>query len=115
MSNYVIIAREHMRQFLTERFFAAIDLPNIKELVYGKVIAHNVCLRVYTSIPKDGSISREVGRDAIRLLVMKRLTDGRVIPAMKKSKKVYRVEGWRENLQKRIDELTKEYGEYRNG
>lgn len=112
MSEYIAIPRQDMLSFLTERGFKEVtDLP-ASEVVYGRVIKTDVCLRVYTSLSKYGDLDTVRGRgaDAIRLLVVRRYhSPERVVPIMKKAWKVYRVKGWRENLQRDIGVLVEHY------
>lgn len=117
MSTYLAITKQDMTAFLESLGFTLIHLPNTKEMVYGKVIKKDICLRIYTSISQRSDVARRNGGDAIRCLVVRRYvkaTDGKnytVRPIMKEAKRVFRVTGWKKNLQARIEELTKEFGE----
>ena len=104
MPSFYPITYEEMDTFLTTQGFAVIYLPKVAEMVYGKVIDKNVCVRVYTGIV--GEISRDKGNDAIRVVVVKRFYNGTIKPITSNVSRVNRTEGWKENLQKRIDNVT---------
>jgi hypothetical protein len=102
------IKTEDMHNFLTAIGFTRINAitAQSRELVYGKIIKHGICLRVYTSLV--GEQVRTVGADAIRLAVVKRQPDGSII-GIGKAKRVHRVENWRANLLSRIMETTERF------
>lgn len=108
MSTYVQISLEDMKHFLEERGFKQIPLPGTVEAVYAKRVYHNedsriqLSLRVYTGI--SGGVSREKGKDAIRCAVFWRNAEG-VIKMVGGSKRVHRVEGWRKNLESRLNDV----------
>lgn len=109
MAHAVVITRDQMEALLIPQGFQAISLPRTVELVYAKIV-RNVdnqaySLRVYTSINPDG-ISRAVGADAIRVNTWVKIKDQQQVEHILEvggSKRVHRVEGWRNNLQDRID------------
>lgn len=103
MTNYCHITALEMDAFLTKLGFQRLTLTNVKELVYGRRLDKNgfqISLRVYTSI--SGNMSRDVGEDAIRTNLWYRSPTGPV--KLSGSKRVNRVQGWRQNLEKRIKE-----------
>jgi len=100
MASYVNISRTEMVEFLGEQGFKEVQLENTREMVLGKIVAKNICLRVYTGIV--GDISRDVGRDAIRVGVFFRRPDATIVKVAG-SKRVHRVAGWRKNLADRLD------------
>ena len=102
---YYAISLLEMHNYLSSLQFQPILLP-CKEKVYGKIIDKNVCLRIYTGIVNNES--RECGEDAIRLCLVKRMSDGKVKGIMKTAR-VYRVEGWQHNLSKRVETIIEEY------
>lgn len=65
MAEYTDISREEMVDFLAPQGFVELSLPNTKEMVMGKLVAKDVCMRVYTSIVDD--TNRDNGKDAIRV------------------------------------------------
>lgn len=95
-------------QFLEERSFQRIDLPGTNEVVFGRVYSHFVegqwaiplTLRVYTTI-ELGQV-RGRGADAIRVLVVAALPDNKIVP-IGSTKRVHRVENWKENLAQRLN------------
>ena len=104
MAHYTNITAEEMEQFLAAKGFAKIALPGTIELVYGKRVKQDdlqLSLRCYTGIA--GENSRKVGEDAIRVNLWMRTSQGRLIK-LGGSKRVHRVEGWRNNLGKRLDD-----------
>lgn len=106
MANYVNITQQEIEEFLLPQGFQKMELPNVKELVYGKRIDQDglpLCLRVFTGINPDGN-SRTVGEDAMRCYLIWKREDGdtRIIAS---SKRVHRVKGWRNNLDERIATL----------
>lgn len=104
---YTPITLQQMGELLTPQGFRVMNL-SIAEMVYGKRLAKNVCLQVYTSIDRTG-YARDCGSDAIRVAVVRWYPGGRS-KGIGKSKRVHRTQGWRENLQSRIDALEAEYG-----
>jgi len=84
------ISATEMNALLTKWGFQRMKLPGTTELVYGKGFkvsnGRNLTCRIYTAINPSGE-SRARGSDAIRVCIMG-----------KKSRKVLRVENWKENL-----------------
>jgi hypothetical protein len=92
-----------MDDFLTLRGFIPLQLPKIKERVYGKIVYPKICVRVYTGIV--GEDSRGCGSDAIRVVAVKRMQDKQIKPVSPADSKVYRLENWKANLTIRIDNV----------
>lgn len=77
MAQYYNITVEEMDSFLLPQGFKRIELPGTSELVYGKRIDNNnlpLTLRVYTGIDPTG-LSREVGKDAMRVNLFTKIPD----------------------------------------
>lgn len=129
MPSYHPITLEEAWEFLVPQGFIKTNLPGVKEIVFSKRVDKDglpLSLRVYTGINPDGN-SRTVGADAIRCVLFWRMPDG-VVKKIATSKRVHRVEGWKDNLQNRIETLkpgprcqcgapmvlrgTKKYGEF---
>jgi hypothetical protein len=92
-----------MREFLSALGFSQIPpetLPGTKEIVYGKKVARETTLRVYTSIAYG--TSRRVGEDAIRVALVYRRDDG-TLTGIGSDAKVLRIETWKKNLAKRLE------------
>lgn len=110
MANYTNITKQEMDDFLLPQGFQQLDpasMPSVKELVYAKRVDKDglpLSLRVYTGINPNGR-SRDAGADAIRCQVFWRRPDGRPVSVVG-SKRVHRVEGWKKNLQARLDKLV---------
>ena len=80
MATFTNITQSEMEEFLFDRSFVAMSLPRTVELVYGKVMRKDnavFSLRVYTGINPNGQ-SREVGKDAIRVDVWWRDSEGQI-------------------------------------
>lgn len=106
MAIAVEVTRSDMHAFLVNQGFQEIQVPGTKERVYSKLVDKGLCQRVLTSIV--GESSRGVGEDAIRVqLVVK--VDGQV-KLVGMDKRVHRVEGWRKNLQTRLDRWREQLG-----
>ncbi len=100
MAHAVAITSSEMNAFLVPQGFKLIPVANTRELVYAKRVSKTISLRVYTSLEADG-FSREVGADAIRVVAFTWFKNApRMVGG---SKRVHRVAGWRQNLQKRLD------------
>jgi len=106
MAKSVIISERDMHDFLARKGFTKVTVEGTKELVYGKIVRKNLCLRVYTSL--IGGRTRGNGEDAIRTCLVTKV-DGIVRP-VGKNKRVHRVEGWRGNLEARIDGWEQQLG-----
>lgn len=106
MATAVEVTRTDMHAFLTAQGFVEVQVPGTKERVYSKLVDKGICQRVLTSVV--GESSRGVGEDAIRVqLVVK--VDGQV-KLVGMDKRVHRVEGWRKNLQVRLDRWREQLG-----
>lgn len=115
VATYTMITEEQMTSFLEKRGFKPVpseNLPsNTRELVYGKIVGKDLCLRIFTSITNE--VSRDVGKDAIRCVLMYRFTnkEGKtIIRPVGKDRRVHRVEGWKKNLESRINNWEQSLG-----
>jgi hypothetical protein len=105
MSKYVEITGADMAELLKgSKGWTLTKNGHTKELVYEYIIPSRpeLVVKVYTSI-KD-NVSRRKGQDAIRVCCVNTKLDKGWI----KSASVYRVEGWRNNLKKRIISVIKD-------
>ena len=98
------ISQKEMEAFLFPQGFKPLKLPNVVELVYGKIITTQLgvklSLRIYTAINPNGK-SREIGSDAIRIQLYWMYNDQ---PRMVgKCQKCLRVTNWKENMTAAID------------
>lgn len=107
MARFVTISQRDIHDFLARKGFEPITgLNNTKELVYGKIVAPRICLRVYTSVVNGRT--RANGRDAIRCVLVTRVNnDTKIIGS---DRRVHRVEGWRANLDQRLDNWQEQLG-----
>lgn len=104
MATYHPITVEEADEFLTPQGFQRIALDGVRELVYARRADADglaLSLRIFTGIDASGQ-SRDVGEDAMRVVLFWRREDG-TITKCATSKRVHRVQGWRKNLQDRID------------
>ena len=105
---YVEISEADMDDFLmAKNGFREVKLQGVTEKVYGKVIAPNVTLRVYSTI--DHGKGRKCGSDAIRTILVHRLENGE-IRAIGSTAKVLRIETWQKNLQNRLNTWSEQIG-----
>ncbi len=107
MAQYHPISRSEIEEFLIPQGFSEVSLPGVRELVYGRRmdVQSPITLRIYTGIDPSGA-SRAVGEDAIRVAAFWRPGVDVKPKKIWTSKRVHRVEGWRKNLQDRIDSFT---------
>lgn len=99
MSNYYPVSLTEMRDALKlEKGWAEDSQHN--EIVFNYTLKHFpvIQIKVYTGIRKDTGVSRSCGDDAIRVCAVNIQTHQGWI----KSARVYRVEGWRKNLEQRV-------------
>lgn len=98
------IASLNPREFTSKEYQLDPDKrPEIKEFCDIIHISKKEVLKLYSSIEKRTERSRSVGRDSIKVVAADSET---LEPIRKRNRKVYRVEGWRNNLQTRIAEAT---------
>ena len=101
MPKYIQITASKMDTFLVDQGFLLLpDIPGVTEKVYSKLIAKNLCIRVYSTV--QGKVSRNIGTDAIRVCLVSR-KKGNTISILYMAKRVHRVVNWQVNLQNRID------------
>jgi hypothetical protein len=111
MAKYTQISREQIEELLTSQGFSEVKIEGTREMVFGKIVGPALCLRVYTSI--ENGHSRESGSDAIRVCLVTRFldSDGKYqVKGVGRDKRVHRVEGWRANLQARLDNFAELLG-----
>lgn len=91
--SYTQIKQEDFEKVLSEiGQWTIIKQEGVKETIYGM---DNI--RIYSSIVNG--VSRDVDKDAIRVMVWDSVTN---LPYKPSEARVYRVEGWRKNLKDRI-------------
>lgn len=107
MATFTNITQTEMETFLVNEngfYPKPMTLPGTVELVYGKQLRHRnffLSLRVYTGINPDGQ-SREVGADAIRVTLFLWVRKDKIVK-LSGDRRVHRVQGWKKNLQDRLD------------
>lgn len=105
MATYKAITQEEMEAFLFPQGFRRVEVPGAVEFVYAKAYrVHDVpySLRVYSSVVPAGVV-RDVGADSIKVQAVWRESVESKPQLIGTAKRVHRVEGWKENLQARID------------
>lgn len=110
MATYTNVTIEQMREILrVDKGWKETHEPKTKETVfYCPLVRYPfVHLKVYTGIVEGQS--RGVGKDAIRVCsVNMKYKSGWI-----KAKRVHRVEGWRDNLKKRVVQvITDSHGRF---
>ena len=104
-AEYTDISGTEMHDFLKSQGFRVVPHPLAKERIYEKPYGPNYVIRVYSSVV--GNQSRGVGKDAIRVQPVYRDIVSGEDAYLSVHKRVHRVKGWKENLQKRIDDILK--------
>ena len=100
---YTEITLKEMEELLTPLGFLKVPMKDgTREVVFGKRVAADLTLRIYTSVAY-GDISRDVGEDAIRICLVQRDKEGK-ITGVGKSRRVNRTQNWRLNLTKRLED-----------
>lgn len=105
-TTYTNVTQADIEEFLGPQY-KQIRLDRVRELVYARRVDRDgmqLSLRVFTGIEPDG-ISRDVGTDAIRCVLIWRNPKNGETATVATSKRVHRVAGWRRNLQARLDTL----------
>lgn len=101
-SLFTLITAGEMDSLLSKGGFARVEVEGTKEYVYDRPFntLPNVVIRVYTSI--DSLLSREIGKDAIRIV----LFDKKANKAIGKADtKTYRIVGWQDRLISKIKDV----------
>lgn len=98
--SFITITKTEFEDFLPKDFLI-VDNPDSKEIIYEIPTGNSsFSIRIYSSITHDG-ISRGIGEDAIRCVLMDVASDKPV----DKAHRTNRVEGWKKRLQEKINEL----------
>lgn len=109
MATYAEITLEEMDRFIM-RGWRALRPKQLKERgthVYDIFLSKFVKIRVWTTIPVDRDTVRDVGETTIKIQLLS-VPTGR--PLLRgKSPIVKRVQGWRNNLQDRIEDFIEQY------
>lgn len=76
-------------------------------LYFIPLIQEKVLLLVYSSIDRKTEKSRTVGGDSMKIVPF---SYSRFEPVMRRQHTIYRVDGWKNNFKKRVDEIVKKLG-----
>lgn len=122
MAEYCNVTRADLEKFVFPQGFEIITKPGVFELIYAKRVDYiygrrrrdmpALTMILFSGINHDGN-SRKVGKDAMRIemvfrdIAVKNPQRGEwELPQPQRvggAKRVHRVQGWRTNLQERID------------
>ena len=79
-----------------------------KEYVYDyKLPGKPVLIKVLSSITEDNTVSRNCGKDSIRVFAVVINEHGKVLRGLTKSKRVFRTKNWRDNVKQAYVETLK--------
>ena len=102
MSKYTVIKLSEIMEVLdATKGWKIVDVDaNTKEYIFEFPLTSrpHIVVRVCSSIHKESNASRKVGKDAIRVFAVNNKTGKGWISTTR----VYRVEGWRDNLKKTV-------------
>lgn len=110
-ATYTVVSAEEMYKFLSRAFRAMSPKKGVSrgELYYDLALSPTVGVRVWTSIHVGADTGAGVGEDAIRIQLFSmrsnRPLKGGKAPIVK------RTQGWRDNLQDRIEDEIESYHE----
>lgn len=107
-AQYTEITLDDMERFLKRAYRALRPRQgkDRREIYYDLNLSDDkIFIRVWTSIPSDRGTGAAVGQDAIRVTMV--TAGGK--PLVKKQTIVKRTQGWKGNLQDRIDTLLEDY------
>lgn len=107
---YCEITYREFKEFMLNEGFNEVNDTFSGEYVFEKVLTHashpqfthNWIVRIYSSVSKSTNKTRNVGTDAIRLIII----DPDTKRKMRGDKRVNRIETWKNNLQKRLENWT---------
>lgn len=107
MSRYCQISAPEMRGFLKPEN-NWVETIEGNEIVFCHTLKHypSIQLKVFSGIKSDNQISRECGKDAIRVCATR--NEGIKVFGWIKSNRVYRVQGWQKNLKERVISVINE-------
>lgn len=108
-ATYQEIALEDMRKFIMRGFHALRPKQDVVkgEIVFNLFLSPNAGIRVWSSIGASGSHGAGVGEDAIRVQLFSFTKNRPLKPG--KAPIVKRTQGWKDNLQERIEETIEDY------
>lgn len=108
-AQFTPVTAEDMARFLFRSFRAMTPRKGLDrgEMYYDLMLSPKVAVRVWTSIRTGAEVVRDVGEDAIRIQLVS-ASSGRKLKSGK-SPIVKRTQGWRDNLQDRIEDEIESY------
>lgn len=103
MSRYVDIKIEEFEELMNEFRLGLVPSKNSQEYVYGGTIFDDdrFAIKIFSSIHKNNNVSRNVGKDAIKIVAIY-YDDNNRAWVVSKFKKIYRTKNWAFNLRTRI-------------
>lgn len=111
---YTKIYKSDIWEFVVDSpwYFVEVDIDNTNEYVFeirytsdNSPVDDPIAIRWYTSVDKRTEVSRPVGTDAMRLV----LVDLRVNKPILKQVRTHRIETWRENLTEKIHRIENQF------
>jgi hypothetical protein len=110
-ATYTPISRGEIEAVLLERGFTEALRPGIGERIYSKPVKetdrYRLAVVVYSSIAMGTGQSRNVGDDAIRVVMEVSIPGRSTSKIVQGARRVHRTQGWRNNLAKRIAEISR--------
>lgn len=105
MATYVQINESEMKSFLESKGFNPVNVSRCDELVWEKTskIDNKVALRVYSSL--TNGVSRDVGKDAIRIVVW----DSNIGRPVSGAIRTNRVAGWQNRMLTKLKGLSSSF------
>lgn len=115
---YVQITKREFDDFINSLTykFKRVYFDYIQEYVYDLTLkrdGHTYVLRLWSSVDKRDNLSRSCGDDAIRLSMLYKSSDKKLInykPVLS-TKSTYRTGGWKKRLKRKINEMESRLGE----
>lgn len=103
------VTLEDMENFLKRAFHALHPKKGALkgEIIYDLFLSHKVGIRVWTSIGEHQTVSAPTGADAIRVQLYNYEKNRPMMPG--KAPIVKRTQGWKDNLQDRIEDYMEAY------
>lgn len=104
MGRYVEISGDEFQRYIeAEMKFHEVQLDGVFERTWEFDVNDSFSIRVYSTIDKRGDVSRDIGKDAIRCLIIDRSTQR----ILKMDARVHRTKNALPNMRDRCRELYK--------
>ena len=109
MIRYKQISREEFDAFTSKYKFHEIKMSNTQEVVYQRISTQNPNARflIYSSVLIHEGITRNNGKDSIKLILQVKHTPYDSWISVKKFKRVYRTKSWETKLHELLHDACK--------